>query len=295
VSGDGRLGHLWIVGAGRAGLSIALRVHRAGAARALTVTGRRADPPDHPLFAGDPPAARFLPDLATAADAPDAVLVAVPDDAIADVAERLAALPLPAGIPVLHTSGSRGSEPLAPLARRGHPVGSAHPLAALADPVDGAERLAGATWGIEATGAALELAERLVEGCDGHGLVVAPGARPIYHAAAVFASNYAVVLLAVAERLMARAGVEPAAARGALAALAAGAVENAARVGPAGALTGPVARGDAATVGEHRARLSGDDRALYCLLGREALRLARESGLDPASAERVSALLEDRS
>jgi predicted short-subunit dehydrogenase-like oxidoreductase (DUF2520 family) len=279
------------VGAGRTGLSLGLRLHRAHAVEALTVTGRRPGPPEHPLF-GDPPAARYISMDASPPPA-DAVVVAVPDRAIAEVAERLAALGLPPSLPVLHTSGSRGGEALAPLAARGHPTGSAHPLAALADPVDGAERLAGATWGVEGEGAALELAERIVAACGGTALRLAPGGKALYHAAAVFASNYAVALLSVAERLMEGAGVDAAQARPALAALAAGAVENAAARGPAGALTGPVARGDVETVALHLERLSADERRLYCLLGREALRLAREAGADPRTAESLAALLGD--
>ena len=285
------LGHLWIVGAGRTGLSLGLRLHRSHAVARLTVTGRRPEPRAHPLFAESPPAARYLPSLDTAPGAPDALVVAVPDGAIDEVAERLARLSLPPSLPVLHTSGSRGGDALAALAARGHPVGSAHPLAALADPVAGAERLAGATWGIEGEGGALALAERIVAACGGRALHLRPGAKAVYHAAAVFASNYAVALLAVAERLMEEAGVPGEEARPALTGLAGGAVENVGARGPVEALTGPVARGDEGTVGLHLARLSADERTLYSLLGREALRLAREGGLDDGAAERLAALL----
>lgn len=285
------LGHLWIVGAGRTGLSLGLRLHRSHAVGRLTISGRRPAAPEHPLFAGRPPAARYLSSLDTGPADPDAIVVAVPDRAIEEVAGRIAALGLPAHLPVLHTSGSRGGDTLAALAALGHPVGSAHPLAALADPVVGAERLAGATWGIEGEGEALRLAERIVAACGGRALHLAPGGKAVYHAAAVFASNYAVTLLSVAERLMEAAGVNAEDARPALAGLAAGAVENVGARGPAAALTGPVARGDAETVEFHLARLSADERALYCLLGREALRLAREAGVEEAAAERLSALL----
>lgn len=287
------LGHLWIVGAGRTGLSLGLRLHRARAVRRLSVTGRRAAAPPHPLFDDDPPAARYLASLDAAPDAIDAIVVAVPDRAIEEVAGKLARLGIDPRVPVLHTSGSLGADTLAALAARGHPVGSAHPLAALADPVTGADRLAGATWGIEGDPAALVLAERIVGACGGRALHIAPGAKARYHAAAVFASNYAVTLLSVAERLMEGAGVAAEDARPALAGLAAGAVENAGARGPAGALTGPVARGDAETVALHLARLSGEERALYSLLGREALRLAREGGIDAGTEERLAALLEE--
>lgn len=283
------------MGAGRTGLSLGLRLHRSHAVRRLSITGRRPAAPDHPLFSETPPAARYLSSLATAAERPDAIVVAVPDRAIEEVAGKLAGLGLPPDIPVLHTSGSRGGDSLAALAARGHPVGSAHPLAALADPVTGADRLAGATWGIEGEGEALALAERIVAACGGRALHLAPGGKALYHAAAVFASNYAVTLLSVAERLMEAAGVQAEEARPALTGLAAGAVENLGARGPAASLTGPVARGDAETVALHLARLSAEPRALYSLLGREALRLAREAGLDADAVEGLSALLEERS
>ena len=90
---------------------------------------------------------------------------------------------------------------------------------------------------------------------------------------------------------MAEAGVAPEDARPALAGLAAGAVENVAARGPAAALTGPVARGDARTVRLHLGRLSGADRALYSLLARQALVLAGEAGLPPEAAARVGQVL----
>ncbi|HEX6039740.1 Rossmann-like and DUF2520 domain-containing protein [Longimicrobium sp.] len=283
--------HLWIVGAGRTGLSLALRLHRAHAVPAMTVTGRKPKTPPHPMFKGRPSAARYRSAIERPDPDPDAIVIAVPDGAIDEVADRLATLGLPTSIPVLHTSGSRSVDVLRALAERGHPVGSVHPLAALADPISGADRLAGATWGVEGEGAARALAERIIHACGGRALPIAPGGKPSYHAAAVFASNYAVVLLAVAERLMEEAGVHAEDARPALAGLAAGAVENLAARGPAAALTGPILRGDEETVALHLARLSADERALYCLLGREALRLARSAGLDAAAADRIEHLL----
>jgi predicted short-subunit dehydrogenase-like oxidoreductase (DUF2520 family) len=282
---------LWIVGPGRAGLALGLLLHRARAVASLAFTGRGDAAPPHPLFAADPPAAAYLP----WPDAPPAaltgILLAVPDAAIPAAAARLAELPLRPDIPVLHLSGSVEVAALEPLARAGHPVGGLHPLCAVADPVEGADRLRGATFGVEGEGAARELADRIVRAAGGTALELAPGSRTPYHAAAVFASNYVVALLAVAERLMERAGVPAERARPALAGLAAGAVENARDRGPAAALTGPVARGDAEVVARHLARLSGDERRLYSLLAAEALRLARARGLDDAAAARLAALI----
>ncbi len=279
---------LWIVGAGRLGLALGLTLHRSGAVASLAYTGRRPDPPDHPLFRG---AASYSAELQAPAGDLTGIVLAVPDGAIPGVAAALAELP--PGIPVLHASGALSVDALAPLAARGHPVGGLHALAAVADPVAGAERLRGATFGVEGEGEARSLALRIVEGCGGRALAVPSGGKPLYHAAAVFAANYAVALLGVAERLMGEAGVPPEEARAALAGLAGGAVENVAARGPAAALTGPVARGDAETVRLHLGRLSGADRPLYSLLAREALALARDAGLSPEAAERVAELLEE--
>ena len=283
--------HLWIIGAGRTGPALGLRLHRVHAVERLTVTGRRASAPALSLFRGDPPPAEYRSAIEDAPRDPDAIVIAVPDAAIEEVAGRLASIALPPSIPILHTSGSRSTDALQRLADHGHPTGSAHPLAAIADPVSGADRLAGATWGVEGDGAAADLARRIVQACGGHALHIAPGGKPAYHAAAVFASNYAVALLSVAERLMEEAGVHAEDARPALTGLAGGAVENVGARGPAAALTGPVIRGDVETVALHLGRLSADERALYSLLGREALRLARRAGLGAAVAERMGALL----
>ncbi|HEY0153685.1 MAG TPA: DUF2520 domain-containing protein [Longimicrobium sp.] len=284
---------LWIVGAGRLGLALGLALHRSGAFASLAFSGRRADPPPHPLFEGDPPPASYRAGLDVPPGVLAGIVLAVPDATIPEVAAALAELPLPRSVPVLHASGALSVDALAPLAARGHPVGGMHALAAIADPVAGADRLRGATFGVEGEGDARALAECIVLACGGRVLVVPSEGKPLYHAAAVFAANYAVVLLGVAERLMAEAGVPPEEARTALAALAGGAMENVAARGPSAALTGPVARGDAETMRLHLARLSGADRPLYSLLAREALALAKDAGLPPESAARIATLLDD--
>jgi predicted short-subunit dehydrogenase-like oxidoreductase (DUF2520 family) len=285
------LDRLWIIGPGRLGLALGLRLAQAGAVGTLAYSGRAPGPPAHPLFSRYPWLVRYQAGITAPPSTGTGVLIAVPDDALPEVVAALAALELPAELPILHASGSLSTEVLEPLARRGHPVGGLHPLAAIADPVDGADRLRGATFGVEGEGAARALAERLVHACDGEVLNIHPGGKALYHAAAVFASNYAVALLAVAERLMGEAGVGQEQARAALARLAAGAVENVAAHGPAAALTGPIARGDAETVARHLARLSGAERGVYCLLGREALELAEARGLDAAAIDRLRGLL----
>lgn len=288
------LGSLHIVGAGRAGLALGSALLAAGAVRRVSYGGRAAHPPAHPLFQGTPPAAAYAPGVADASvEAPSAVLLAVPDDSITTVAVELARLARwPAATPVLHLSGvAAGADLLAPLAQAGHPVGSIHPMAALPD-AEAASRLRGAWFAVEGAPQALRVGRAIVAVLEGRALEVAPGGKALYHAAAVAASNHVVALLSVAERWMEEAGVPAAEARDALAALADGAVRSVARLGPPAALTGPVARGDVETIRAHLSRLSGTDRHLYSVLSRTTLTLARQRGLDTASADEIARLLE---
>lgn len=205
-----------VVGAGRMGRAVAAALRAAG----RTVEG--------PLGRG-----------ATGAGA-EVVLLAVPDGAIADAAARVAPGPF-----VGHLSGATTLGPLA-----GHRAFSVHPLMTVT--ADGAV-FAGVPAAVagsddEALAVARDLAESL-------GLVpfeVDDADRAAYHAAACIASNYLVALEAVAERLADTAGV----GREALVPLVRATVENWARLGPRAALTGPVARGDTATVAAQRAAVA---------------------------------------
>jgi predicted short-subunit dehydrogenase-like oxidoreductase (DUF2520 family) len=115
--------------------------------------------------------------------------------------------------------------------------------------------------------------------------------RPLYHAAAVFASNYLAGLIGAAARLMVQSGVPEDEALSAILPLARGSLENLGRLTPGQALTGPVSRGDVETVGLHLRTLEPRERALYASMGLEILEVALEGGLDEMSAEEIRDLL----
>ncbi len=286
---DRLLGHVWIVGAGRLGLALGWQLTASGRIGRITFAGRSASSPVHPVF--DRAEAGYTSDLPVADDEPTLIVVAVPDGAIADVASDLAARRLPP-VPVLHTSGVLSSRILAPLAEVGHPVGSIHPLVAVADPVDSAGHLVHAWYGLEGEPGAVEAAGILVGLLKGGAFPVDPSMKPAYHAAAVFASNYVVAVLAVGEELMTAAGVPLEQARMAIAALARGAIASVEATSPVAALTGPVSRGDDETVALHIAGLSPELRPLYSELARQTLRLSRFRGLGPDAAGRIVRALE---
>lgn len=179
---------------------------------------------------------------ATAGQA-ELVLLAVPDAEIAAAAACVAPGPL-----VGHCSGATTLAPLA-----GHQAFSLHPLMTVTS--EGA-RFAGATCAVAgATPRALAAAEALARALGMRSVEVGDADRAAYHAAASVASNFLVTLQAAAERLAATAGVD----RAALVPLVRAAVENWAALGGERALTGPIARGDEATVARQRAAI--DERA----------------------------------
>lgn len=270
-----------VIGAGRAGLSLGLALARAG--HVVRVHGRRAKsvPPPLTLTTGGLPA--WLGEM-------DVLLLAVPDDAIAEVASALAAARrVRAGQVVLHLSGALGKEALGALAGSGAAVGSLHPLQTLSDPLTAPERLKGAVATVEGDGRAVEVAATLARGVGMIPVPISAERKPSYHAAAVFASNFVVALAGVAQRLLVSAGLPEDAARKALAALMAGALDNLRAAGLEGALTGPVARGDLETIRRHLQVLKGADAELYRALSRAALDLARQ---DPERRRAIERLLD---
>jgi predicted short-subunit dehydrogenase-like oxidoreductase (DUF2520 family) len=209
-----------IVGAGRVGNALAAALRDAG----VEVEG--------PLGRGGRPAGC------------DAILLCVPDAEIAPAAELVtAAAPL-----VGHTSGAT---PVSALAHAGVDAFGLHPLQTVATSDVRFEGAGAAVAGSspEALGFAAALAERL-------GMTpfeIDDEGRAAYHAAASVASNFLVTLQAAAETIAGGAGLEPEQARALLAPLVRQTVENIAELGPEAALTGPVARGDEATVAAQRA------------------------------------------
>jgi predicted short-subunit dehydrogenase-like oxidoreductase (DUF2520 family) len=229
-----------IIGPGRAGTSL----HRALS---------RAHWPVEPLLGrGD--------DLSDAASGVDLLLIATPDAAVAAVAGAIT----PADdVVVAHLSGVLGLAPLASHRR----IAVLHPLVALPDPERGAERLVGAWFGLSTDGD--PLVEEVVEALHGRVVAVAEADWARYHAAAVVASNHLVALLGQVERIAASID----APLDAYLDLARGALDDVGALGPAAALTGPVRRGDLATVQRHLDALPPDERPAYAALAEEAARL----------------------
>lgn len=262
-----------LAGPGKVGRSLASWLTAAGGRLELTV-GRHEDP--------RPPLPRV-----------DLLLLAVPDPVLPEVAAELAAT---ATLPTvaLHTSGSLDASVLAPLREQGTAVGSLHPLKAFPRPLLDPLCARGVVFGIDGDAVALALARRLAQALQAETVEVPAEARRLYHFAATFAAGGLVTLLAAAASLATRAGVPPEVLAG-YAELARGALDEVGRgADPTAALTGPVARGDTATVEAALTALAGRDPAALpfaLALARESLRqLGFRRPLTPAQEELASLL-----
>lgn len=171
----------------------------------------------------------------------DVAWLTVSDGAIADVARAL-----PVGPMVLHASGACDLDVLSPHAR----CGSLHPLQSFPGADVAIPPTAGVPAAIAGTPEVLPVVRQLANDL-GFRAVQVPGDRRLYHAAAVLAGNFSTVLLELGGQLLLQAGVPADEAQELLIPLVLASVQQARVVGPAAALTGPIARGDTDVVKEH--------------------------------------------
>ena len=205
-------------------------------------------------------------------------MLAVGDDQIAPVAEALARTGKVLGATVFHCSGAKASTELAPLARVGARVASVHPVRSFADPAAVADHFDGTFCGVEGDDAALALLLPALTAIGARTVPIDAAAKTVYHAASVFASNYLVTVLDAALRAYQAAGIPPEVARELARPLAGETLANVLRLGPELALSGPIARGDAATVARQQAAVQSWDAPtgqLYQALASATWDLAR--------------------
>ena len=274
-----------IVGCGRAGGSIALALKRTGYEVAAAWCKTRGGRQRTQRLLNVP----VLPSIADVAGSGDVVFVAVPDDAIADVVDEVAA-GIRAGKVAVHTSGRVSVDALAPVEKADARAASVHPLQTLPDPTRGADALDGAGVAVTCDPRDRPLLVRLARAWGGRPFTLSDEDKTLYHAAAVFASNYVATSVWSALRLFERLGIPN--ARQLLAPLTQSAVGNITTMAPEKAMTGPVSRGDTETVLEHIQALAHSDPTggritdAYKTLARLTAALAR---VDLAAFEKVTA------
>ncbi len=273
-----------LVGPGRVGASLAAWATAAGA-RQIAVAGR-------PGAGAGPSGRTLLEELSSAGQ--DLLLVAVTDDAIEAVAARLA-LRAQAAV-VLHTSGSKTAEALAPLRANGSAIGSLHPLKAFPTARPAPAEAHGIFFGLDGDRPAVALGTRLAAAWGAECGEIDAHARLLYHFAATLAAGGITTLLAAAADLAARLNL-PAGVVGGYLELARGALDAARESSdPARAITGPAARGDRETLFAQLTRLKGIAPEMETWvrgLAAETLRQRERVGLAGEPHRRLLAELEE--
>jgi predicted short-subunit dehydrogenase-like oxidoreductase (DUF2520 family) len=258
IIGPGRLGAALAVQLARAGYRISEIVSRTPASRrqvralSQTLKARSSHHQNVSLDAG-------------------LIWLCVPDREITTVAADLAALNIWKGKTVFHSSGALDSDTLSALRKRGANVASVHPMMTF---VRGAvPTMKGITFALEGDAAAVSLARRVVRDFGACTIVIRKQHKAAYHAWGSFVSPLLVGALVTAEEVARSAGLKTAQARRMMLPIVCQTFVNYAALGPAGAFSGPLVRGDAETVRKHLQALkkTPEARAVYLALARSAL------------------------
>lgn len=283
------------VGCGRLGLTLGRLFVRAGSiAPGAIWTRSRATAEAACRFIGGGIAVAHPADFA----AVDLILLLTPDADLEAATEVLASSGAPLeGVAVIHASGALASDVLAPLRAHGAAIAGIHPIRSFPRAEETDHALADVVCGVEGDAAALEVAVPIFASAGARIVHIEPEAKPVYHAAAVLACNHLVGLVESSLQAYQAAGLTRELALAALGPLVRGTVENVFERGPEAALSGPIARGEAAIVRGHVAHLaaiSPELAGVYRALAKQTLPLARRAnttGRDRLDA--VAAALDD--
>lgn len=225
----------------------------------------------------------------------DSILITTPDDTIISVCDEIADAKLVKDKFVFHMSGAGGLDLLDSAKRAGAVIASIHPVQSFSSIDNAINNIPGSVFGITPGKAAKKRAEIIVRDLKGIPIFVSPAQKPLYHAAACFASNYLVSLLNAVESIYESIGINKTNARKAYLPLISGTLKNIEIAGSIQALTGPIARGDAGTIEKHIAAIKKTQpqySSLYSALGLVTINIAQKKGtLSSKQAKIINDLL----
>lgn len=260
------------IGAGRAGTSVAK--YFSGAAD-VCISGfyseRAEDAAGSAAFVG---AQAYGSADALAADS-DWIFISTGDSDIAAVWEQLDKAVM-RGKLAAHLSGSLGSDILKNAAAYGIAAGSLHPAYAFDDKFTSYQNMGGTVFTAEGDERFLEAVRQLTGACGNRLLIIDSKQKTLYHAAASLASNHMLGLLSLCADMLGQCGLQEDDAYALLRPLMSGNLSKALSDGADKALTGPIERGDAITVGAHLKTLDTAGKEVYNALGKSVLSLARK-------------------
>ncbi|MDH7497783.1 MAG: DUF2520 domain-containing protein [Syntrophomonadaceae bacterium] len=279
-------GKVGIIGAGVVGTAVGVILHRQG----WEITGVYDVRPESTAHLAAKVGARRAGSPTEVARSADVVFVTTSDSAIQEVVSVVGREGgFRPGQVVVHMSGALSSAVLGAARDAGAIVLSVHPLQSFASVERAVSNLPGSVFSIEGDERGYEDARRIVEALGGEYFFISAAAKPLYHAAACVVSNYLVTVIDLGLGLMEAAGIPRRQALKAVLPLVQGTVANIAAVGIPAALTGPIARGDAATVQTHLAAMQDlypQALPLYALLGEHTAQVAEAKGTIDAQMRR---------
>lgn len=264
------------VGAGKVGCSLGKYLCQHG----KEVGGYFSKNPDSAAWAAKFTGTKYYQTLEQVIADNEVIFLTVPDGEIGNVWKAFKQFPLQQKI-VCHCSGSISSAIFSDIGHMGAYGCSIHPLFAVNSKENSYKELSKAVFTIEGHPEKTGQLAQLFSSCGNRVLPIDGENKTLYHAAAAVVSNLVNGLLYMGREMFADCGLGREEALQAAAPLIRGNVENVLRDGLAGALTGPVERGDTETVEKHLQVLGNGDRAeIYRLLSKQVLEIAREKHAD---------------
>ncbi len=276
------------IGAGKVGGSLGVAMARAGYA-VVAVASRTQASADG--FAARIEGCAAHPTFQDVADVCDMVFITTSDDAIAPVADSVE---WRAGQGAAHCSGAASVDALAKAAGQGALAGAFHPLQAFSSVENGANSIAGSTFGIEGEGRMREYLFALAKGIGGNPVAIDAGDKALYHLSGVLMGNLLTCLVGISAEVWERIGYTRDEGARALTPMMRAVAHNIETSGIPAAVAGPYPRGDAGTVRKHMAALESRHPALlplYRELALAGLPLAMEQGLSADKAAELRRIL----
>lgn len=264
------------IGAGAVGTSLAFWLKQANYPLAGIASRSYSSAQKAATFVGVP-----VLSLENACQSADILFITTPDREISNVVDTLADCHcIRKDMIIAHTSGAHASDLLEPARTCGAHLMSFHPLQSFTKPESKLVNLKNTIFTLEGDEHALVFGIQIVQALKGQPVIIHKTQKPLYHAGACTASNYLVAVLHLAVSLLINAGFSKEAAQSALLPLVHGTLDNIEATSVSKALTGPLSRGDAATVNTHleaMQQLCPDLLPLYSQLGVYTTYLASEN------------------
>ena len=282
------------IGAGKVATAFGRYLHANG----MTISGYFDHHDEKVVHASKHTNSQACQSAAQVAQISDIILITTRDDQIAGACRALCRqTAIGSNHLVGHMSGAHASLILSDAAEQGAAIFSLHPLQAFAQEDKAIADLEATYFSIEGKDERLAAIEDIVNKTGNRFFRIAPQNKQLYHLAACVLSNYLVTLMDIGIKALENSGINPQEGFSAMRPLIDGTLANIAQIGPAKALTGPIARGDATTISQHLDTLDAqgldDLKRSYLFWGQKTLELATQAVLkEPDKADALRRLLE---